>query len=98
MRAMELKLKVIARRDTYSIGKLYIDGIYFCDTLEDTVRDINHNGKFDNNLVGSKYMINGLINSIFTGIKDTNPNTTAIKAIQIVNSHVLLLLFLFIIF
>ena len=43
-----------------------------------------HNGKFDNNLVGSKYMINGLINSIFTGIKDTNPNTTAIKAIQIV--------------
>lgn len=57
-----------------------------------------HNGKFDNNLVGSKYMINGLINSIFTGIKDTNPNTTAIKAIQIVNSHVLLLLFLFIIF
>ena len=45
---MELKLKIIARRDTYSIGKLYIDGIYFCDTLEDTVRDINHNGKFDN--------------------------------------------------
>ena len=45
---MELKLKIIARRDTYSIGKLYIDGIYFCDTLEDTVRDINHNSKFDN--------------------------------------------------
>ena len=57
-----------------------------------------HNGKFDNNLVGSKYTMNGLINSIFTGIKDTNPNTTAIKAIQIVNSHVLLLFFLFIIF
>ena len=37
-----------------------------------------HNGKFDNNLVGSKYTMNGLINSIFTGIKDTNPNTTAI--------------------
>ena len=57
-----------------------------------------HKGKFDNNLVGSKYTINGLINSIFTGIKDTNPNTTAIKEIQIVNSHVLLRLFLFIIF
>ena len=57
-----------------------------------------HNGKFDNNLVGSKYTINGLINSIFTGIKDTNPNTTAIKEIQIVNSHVLLRLFRFFIF
>ena len=45
---MELKLKVIVWRYTYQIGKLYIDGIYFCDTLEDTVRDINHNGKFDN--------------------------------------------------
>ena len=45
---MELKLKVIARRDTYSIGKLYIDGVYFCDTLEDTVRDLNKNGVFDN--------------------------------------------------
>ncbi len=57
-----------------------------------------HSGKFDSNLVGSKYTINGLINSIFTGIKDKNPNTTAIKVMQIVYSHVLLLFFLFIIF
>ena len=57
-----------------------------------------HNGKFDNNLVGSKYTINGLIHSIFTGIKDKNPNTIAIKTIQIVYSHALLPLFLFIIF
>ncbi len=49
-----------------------------------------HNGKFDNNLVGSKYAINGLIHSIFTGIKDKNPNTIAIKTMQIVYSHVLL--------
>ena len=26
--------------DTYTIGKLYIDGEYFCDTLEDTDRDL----------------------------------------------------------
>jgi len=35
-------------RDTYTIGKLYIDGQYFCDTLEDKVRDLNKNGVFDN--------------------------------------------------
>lgn len=35
---MDLKLRRIARRDTYTIGKLYIDGVYFCDTLEDTDR------------------------------------------------------------
>ncbi len=23
----------------YTIGKLYVDGVYLCDTLEDTVRD-----------------------------------------------------------
>ena len=45
---MKLILKRIALRDTYTIGKLYIDGVYFCDTLEDKVRDLNKNGKFDN--------------------------------------------------
>lgn len=45
---MKLTLKRIALRPTYTIGKLYIDDKYFCDTLEDTVRDLNKNGKFDN--------------------------------------------------
>ena len=45
---MKLTLKRIALRSTYTIGQLYIDGNYFCDTLEDTVRDLNKNGKFDN--------------------------------------------------
>ena len=45
---MKLTLKRIALRPTYTIGKLYIDDVYFCDTLEDTVRDTNKNGKFDN--------------------------------------------------
>lgn len=45
---MKLTLKRIALRSTYTIGKLYIDDAYFCDTLEDTVRDTNKNGKFDN--------------------------------------------------
>ena len=37
---MKLELKRIAYKETYTIGKLYIDGIYFADTLEDKVRDI----------------------------------------------------------
>ena len=45
---MKLTLKRIALRETYTIGKLYIDDNYFCDTLEDTVRDLNKDGKFDN--------------------------------------------------
>lgn len=45
---MKLTLKRIALRQTYTIGKLYIDDAYFCDTLEDTVRDTNKSGKFDN--------------------------------------------------
>lgn len=45
---MKLTLKRIALRPTYTIGKLYIDDVYFCDTIEDTVRDFNKNGKFDN--------------------------------------------------
>ena len=45
---MKLTLKRVALRPLYTIGKLYIDGVYFCDVLEDTVRDLNKNGKFDN--------------------------------------------------
>jgi hypothetical protein len=36
------------QKDTYTIGKFYIDygngWEYFCNTLEDTVRDLNHDG------------------------------------------------------
>ena len=31
----------------YTIGELLIDGEYFCDTLENTVIDVNKNGIFD---------------------------------------------------
>ena len=41
---MKLELKRVALKDTYTIGKLYIDGVYFCDTLEDHVRDMNKDG------------------------------------------------------
>ena len=42
---MKLKLKRIALRPDYTIGKLYIDDKYFCDTLEDTVRDLTNEPK-----------------------------------------------------
>lgn len=35
---MELLLKRVFLGETYTIGKLYIDGVKFCDTLEDKVR------------------------------------------------------------
>lgn len=41
---MELKLKRVALKETYTIGKLYVNGTYFCDTIEDKVRDLNKNG------------------------------------------------------
>ncbi len=35
---IKLLLKRIARKPGYTIGKLFVDGEYFCDTLEDTDR------------------------------------------------------------
>lgn len=34
-------LKRIARKNDYTIGKLYIDGEYFCDTIEDKDRGLD---------------------------------------------------------
>lgn len=38
---MNILLKRIAKKETYTIGKLYIDGVYFCDTIEDKDRGLN---------------------------------------------------------
>lgn len=35
---MKVEIKRVFKGANYTIGKLYIDGVYFCDTLEDTVR------------------------------------------------------------
>lgn len=37
---MRIELKRIARKDTYTVGKLYIDGKYQCDTIEDKDRGL----------------------------------------------------------
>jgi len=37
---MELKLHRIFHNNKYTIGKLFLDGILFCDTIEDVERDI----------------------------------------------------------
>lgn len=44
MNKLELELIRFYFTLTYTIGKLYIDGVYFCDTIEDVNRDINHDG------------------------------------------------------
>lgn len=49
---MKLRLRRIALKETYTIGKLEAlkDGqwVYLCDTIEDKNRDLNKNGVFDN--------------------------------------------------
>lgn len=44
---MKLLLKRIVLDKDYTHGHLYINGMFFCHTLEDTVRDVNKNGRFD---------------------------------------------------
>lgn len=42
---MQIKVKRIAKKATYTIGRLYVDEKYVCDTLEDAVRDKKIYGK-----------------------------------------------------
>lgn len=37
---MELKVERKWKKDTYTIGKLYINGVFFCNTLEDKDRGL----------------------------------------------------------
>ena len=44
---MNLLLRRVALGATCTVGHLYADGQFMCDTLEDCVRDLNRNGIFD---------------------------------------------------
>lgn len=44
---MELRLERLWPKNTYTVGRLFIDGVFFCNTLEDRVVDKNKNGVFD---------------------------------------------------
>lgn len=37
---MELRLERFAKKETYTIGRLYVNGEFFCHTLEDTDRGL----------------------------------------------------------
>jgi len=37
---MKLRLDRKYKKATYSIGKLYVDGVFFCNTVEDKDRDL----------------------------------------------------------
>jgi len=52
---MKLELKRVALKPNYIIGKLFINGIYFCDTLEDANRDLNKDGDLDDKGEGKVY-------------------------------------------
>ena len=38
---MEIQVNRIARKNGYTIGRMSLNGVYFCDTLEDTDRNLN---------------------------------------------------------
>lgn len=40
---MKITIKRTITRNNYTLGKLYIDGVYFCDTLEDRERGLTQN-------------------------------------------------------
>ena len=50
MPAPTVKMRRRYVNDRYCISHIYVgeDESYFCDAIEDTVRDANHNGVFDN--------------------------------------------------
>lgn len=42
---MQIRIDRKYKKEGYTIGKLYLDGVYFCDTLEDKVRELGRNGE-----------------------------------------------------
>lgn len=52
---MEIRLRRLWLKDDYTIGRLYINGVYYCNTMEDPVRDYNKDGDLDDPGEGKVY-------------------------------------------
>lgn len=44
---MEIRINRIARKERYTIGNMYVDDTYFCDTLEDADRELTDTMEID---------------------------------------------------
>ena len=44
---MEIRINRIARKERYTIGNMYVDDTYFCDTLEDADRGLSDTMEID---------------------------------------------------
>lgn len=40
---MKILVKRVAKKEKYTIGKMYVDDVYVCDTIEDKDRDLTQN-------------------------------------------------------
>ena len=52
---MKLKLVRKYRKETYTIGKLYVDGVYFCDTIEDRDRGLDDSMSLADIMIKKRY-------------------------------------------
>lgn len=52
---MKLKLVRKYRKETYTIGKLYVDGVYFCDVIEDRDRGLDDSMSLADIMVKKRY-------------------------------------------
>lgn len=68
---MNILIKRIAKKPLYTIGKMYIDGEYFADTLEDTDRGLTQSTPLDeirNKKVKSKTAIPSGVYKVTTNV------------------------------
>ena len=40
---MKILVKRVAKKEKYTIGKMYVDDVYVCDTIEDKDRGLTQN-------------------------------------------------------
>lgn len=68
---MLLYLKRSARKSTYTIGHLYIDGEYFCDTIEDKDRGLSAIFPLEENLAKKKINVTAIPTGTYKITMDT---------------------------
>ena len=89
--SLEIVLKRLRFTDTYTEGELWINHTFFCNTIEDKNRDIDKDGKLDEEKVYGKtcipYGIYEVINSFSNHFQKILPEVLKVPGFSGVRIH-----------
>ena len=79
---MEIQVTREKTKDDTTLGRLYVDGVAFCDTLEDTIREVPGKPVSEWKIDGQTAIPSGRYQITFVNSPKFGPNTISVNGVS----------------